>query len=350
MVALIVSVIGCSSSLEEYSPDQVINNALTKKDNVQSYYAESKFTTMEQGKVTESITLKEWVSQDGKRRTETSSQNESENSIAVNNGTSLTMYMPVEKKAFIFEMEELAELNQQSPREQAENMLKFIQDTHDIDIIGEDEIAGRMTFILEAKAKKDHDLIGDQQIWIDKENWMILKMTSSSADTSFEWEYTKIEFNPKVSDELFIIDLPDDTTIENFETMIEPEEITLREAKRKLGKPFLHFTETNELKTSFVGLTDIGGEHKQITIDYEREGLSFLKLSIVETPEEDEELPEGLMNEETITVRGQNGIWMEELRLLNWSEEGMTYSLHVLDPNLKLDELLALLENMVHFN
>lgn len=353
LTSVIFALFGCSSSLHEYSPDQVIQNALNEKNNDEAYYAESTWTTTEQGKVTESLTMKEWHSKDGKKRVETIGKDESENGITVNDGARLITYMPGDKKAFIFESEELASLNQQSPKEQAEQMLKMIQDTHEIEVIGEEKIADRNTFHLKATVKEEQSLIGNQEIWIDKENWIVLKIKSDSDEVSVEWVYTKIEFDPQMPDDLFAIDLSDDVEIESLENMFDTREITLEEAKDLLGTSFLYFPETNELTIAYVERLDLGDEmdRGEITIEYEKEGLPFLSLSIFETPAElEKEQIESSLHEEPISFRGIEGQWSEELRLVNWQEKGMTYSLIVLDPNLSTDAFQKLLEQLVHFN
>lgn len=344
---------GCSSSLNEYSPDQVIQNALNEKNEGEAYYAESTWTTKEQGKVTETMTMKEWSSKDGKKRVETIGKDESENGITVNDGARLITYMPGDKKAFIFESEELASLNQQSPKEQAEQMLKLIKDTHEIEVIGEEKIADRNTFHLKATVKEDQSLIGNQEIWIDKENWFVLKTKSDTDEVTVKWMYTKIEFNPQMPDDLFTIDLPDDVEIESLESMLDTREVTFEEAKDQLRTSFLYIPDTKDLKIAYVGLLDLGSEmeRKEVTLEYEKEGLPYLSISIFETLAETEDGQlEAIIGEKMIHVRGQEGMWSEKLRTLYWQEEGLTYSIIVLDPNLSIEKLQKLLERMVHFN
>lgn len=352
MGAVLLIFTGCSSSaLNEYSPEQVIDNALSENKELHAYYGESEWTFLENGVVTESFTMREWRRQDGKRRIETLDTDGNEEAIAVNDGERLLMYMPAEESGYIFEDEELAELNEQSPKEHAAQMLHTIQDTHTVEVNSEEKIAGRLAFHLEAKTKNDKDLLGNQEIWIDKKNWIVLKTKSQSNGTEAQVEYTKIEFDVKMSDELFTLEFPDHIEVENLEDAFESKDVTFEEAQQQLGNPFFYISETDTLDISTIELLEIGGDinRKEVSIMYEQEGLPYFSLNVYETETElDEELDAAhLPDEESIKIRGQSGTSTEELMSIKWNEENMTYMLMGLSPNLTIDELVDVTKKMV---
>lgn len=348
---LMLSAIGCSTSLQEYSPEQVIQNALSEKHKTLEYYAESTWIMKENGEVAETVMMREWQNEDGKKRVETKSKNEKEYSITVNDGKTLITYVPHEKKAYVIEGEELTSLNQQSPKEQAEKLLKLIQDTHEIKVIGEEKVAGRKTFHLKATANKENSLVGNQDIWIDKETWFVLKMISVSGESTIEWSYTKVDYKAQNDKELFTIELPDDVVVEKLQDSFSEKEITLEQAKDELGTEFLYIPETEDLKIAYVGLSELDGEinQKEIIIEYTKEGLPYLSLTVIKqsTDRAEETM---LPSEEEIQIRGLKGTWSEELRWLHWVENGMTYSINVTDSNVSLAELMPVLEKMVSFD
>src|SRR5699024_10551899 len=147
---------------------------------------------------------------------------------------------------------ELLEFNQPSPKEQVNNLLEMVRDTHEISSEGEAEIAGRDTYHLVAKAKEENTLFGDQELWIDKENWMVLKMIF----------YTKIDFNTKILADTFTLDLPDDMEMKNLDDMSNESEITLEEAKENIGA-FHYFPENEELDISTIEMIELQGELKR---------------------------------------------------------------------------------------
>ncbi|WP_240377051.1 LolA family protein [Bacillus piscicola] len=347
-----IGLFGCSSQENQYSPEQVINNALEETTELEAYYAEAEMTTEEKGKDPEQILMKEWVSKEGKRRIETVNQDGSEKSIAVNDGANLTSYQPETKQAFVIEDNpELLSINQMSPKQQAEQLLKMVQDTHDVSLGGEEEVAGRAAYHLIAKAKKDNALIGDQELWVDKENWMVLKMDSRSGDSRIEMTYTEIELDPEIPTGTFALDLPDDVEVQDLENMDQTREVTLEEAADNIGKAFLYFPETDGLSISRVELLDIQGElqRKEVNIDYEKDGLPYFTMTVFESLEESEEDTEVLPGEEAVTVRNQEGTYMEmnDFRSLVWQENGSNYSIILTDPNLTLEDFKTLTDDML---
>lgn len=352
LVAMSVLFVGCASGENQFSPEQVINNALEGTTEMGAYYGESEMKTSENGQDMEHLLMKEWVSEDGKRRVETMDRNTGKTSIAVNDGNNLTSYEPEAKQAFVIEDNpELLSMSQLSPKQQAEQLLKTIQETHEISAGGEEEVAGRETYHLIAKAKEDNALMGDQELWIDKENWMVLKMNSSSGDIQTEMTYTKVEIDPEIPADTFTLDLPDDAKVQDMEDMNNTQEVTLNEAADSIGKAFLHFPETEELSISNVELLEIGGElqRNEVNINYQKDGLPYFTMTVFESPEQTEGEMETLSGEETVMIRGIEGTYteMNEFRSLVWQEEGLTYSIILTDPNLTLDTFKALTEDMV---
>src|SRR5699024_2339666 len=141
-----------------------------------TYYDESTSTVSEDEKEIEVVKMKEWRNEDGKIRVELENENGEEQAITVNDGESIITYQKEINQAFIIDDEEILELNQPSPKEQVDFILGMVKDTHDISTEGEEEeVAGRTTVHLIATPKEDDALLGEQEIWIDKENWMVLK-------------------------------------------------------------------------------------------------------------------------------------------------------------------------------
>jgi outer membrane lipoprotein-sorting protein len=347
---IITALFGCSSDGNQFSPEEVLNKALDDDTASIAYYAEAEMKTYENGTIVENLMLKEWVSEDGKRRTETESKQGGDTSIAVNDGKKLISYLPDQNQAFIIEAEKSLALNQFSPKEQAEQLLSMIQETHEIELGGEEKVAGRDTYKISAKAKDKASLWGDQELWIDKEHWMVLKMVIRSGDTTTEMEYTKVDFKARIPPSTFTLDLPEDVELADLDDLAKGQTVTLSEAAESIGHPFLHFPETNGLTIVNIELYDLKGElnRKEVNIDYVKEGLPYLSLTVFPSPENEEET-ELFPGEEEITVRGQPGTWMDmdQFRSLVWQEEGITYSILLNNPNLTKDELLSLTESMI---
>ncbi|WP_307343839.1 LolA family protein [Caldalkalibacillus uzonensis] len=344
-----IGLMGCSSEGNQFLPEQVLKNALESASELGDYYAEAEMKIYEKDTILEHMLVKEWVSEDGKRRTEIESQDGSETSIAVNDGERLISYQPEKKQAFVIEDPELLSFNQVSPKQQAEQLLKMIQDTHDVALGGEEEIAGRSTYHVSARAQETTSLFGDQELWIDKENWLVLKMISISGDMKTELVYTKVEFNPEIPAETFTLELPDDVHILNLDEMNKTREVTLAEAAENIGHPFLHFPETDGLTIARVELLELKGEldRTEVNVDYHQDGLPYLTLTVFQSPQDEGE-PEMFPGEEAVTIRGQEGTYMEmnDFRSLYWQENGLNYSIILVDPHLTVKDLKVLADKM----
>lgn len=339
--------VGCSEE-SNYSPEQMINNALDEKE-TESYVGEATTTVSENGDVIETMIMKEWHNQDGKIRVEVEDQDSKEESVSVNDGEKITTYNEGKNQAIIIDDKEILEFNQPSPKEQVDFILDMVRDTHEISGKGEEEVAGRTTYHLVANPKEDNTLFGKQEMWIDKENWMALKIISDSGNQKTEVVYNDIEFDTDIPEDTFTLDLPDDVDIVNSDDLLNTEEATLEEAKEGIGQPFYYFPEKDGLEISTIEKDELTGEldRTEVNIDYKKEGDPFLTLSVFESPqdlEDDFTFPE----EKEVTIRDQDGTFTDTdgFRAMFWQEDGLNYSLVIIDPTITLEELQKLAESM----
>ena len=350
MAVMAMGLFGCSFEGNQYSPEQVISNALEDTTGPEAYYAESEMTISEKGEIVEQSVIKEWRSDDGKIRIDTEGKDGKDKAIVVNDGKKFTMYQEDQNQALISEDPELFSFSPPSLKEQAGLLLEMIEDTHTISIEGEEEIVDRMTYHLVAKANKDNTLLGDMEIWIDKENWMALKTISNTGDSELEMVYTKIDFESKISPEIFTLDLPEGVEIQDLEEMNDVTEVTIEEAAGNIEKPILYFTEKDGLEIEKIEMTEMQGElnRKEVSIDYTKDGLPLFMLAVFESPEESTEDDISIPGEETVTIRGLEGSTMElsDFRSLLWQENGVNYSVVLIDPNFSFDEFIDMTTDM----
>lgn len=346
ITCLSIGLVACSTESSQYSPEQVINNAMKETEEPLSYYAEATMKmTAEEGP----FEIKEWRSKDGKVKVETEGATAEEHSVTVNDGKTITMYQESLKQAFVSDNGEVLASMVPSPKEQAQQLLKLVGDSHSISIDGEEKIAGRDAYHLVAKANDKDTLFGDQELWVDKENWFVLKSISETGDNRADMEYTKIDFNKKFPDETFMIDLPEGTDIQNLDEMNETTEVTLQEAAQSVGKPILYFPENNDLKLKQIEMDDIKGElnRVEINMEYEKEEASLLSLSLFKTPEDLDEHTK-IPGEKKVEIRGIEGtmIEMEGFRNLFWVEDVISYSILLNDPDVTMEEVIEWTNDM----
>lgn len=347
---LMILLLGCASEAGQFSPEEVINNALKEKGSVESYYAEAEWTTLESGEKTEQTLSKEWRSEDGKVRVEMQNEDGSGVNVSVTDGNVFMLYMEENKEAFMSEDPELQELNQSSPKDQALASLELISDTHELSSEGEEEILGRTAYHLKATAKEEGQLLGDQEIWIDKENWLVLKTVLQSGDDAIEMVYTMLDFDVNILEDTFTLDLPDDVHIQTLEDMDDSKEVTLNEAVEELGSHFYYFPEQDDIEIDSIELSELDWveiNRMEIDITYTKDSLPLFSVGIFESEDElgEEDM---LPGDELVTIRDQDGFYtdMDGFRMVVWQEDGLNYSLLFVDPGFSLEDLQQLAETM----
>lgn len=341
---------GCTPESNHYFPQDMVNQALAAEVKSLAFYGESTSVISENGKEVEQVTMKEWRNDEGKIRTELQEGDRGEKWVSVNDGTSVISYDQIQNQAMIIDDSEMMELNQPSPKEQVDFILEKIVKTHEISDGKEEEIAGRKTQHIIAEPKKDNNLYGKQELWIDKENWIVLKMISVIGDQTLEMVYNKIDFEANIPKEKFSLHLPKDVEIKNLNEESPDREITLEDVPKELGKSVLFIPETNEWQIDKVELIESAGEfkRKEVSMDYTKNDIPFLNLSIFKTP--DEAIGGDLLpNEQMLTVRGKQGTYTNEesFHSLLWDENGFRYSLLVANHDIELKQIKELAEKMV---
>src|SRR5690625_993825 len=117
-----------------------------------------------------------------------------------------------------------------------------------------------------------------------------------------------------------------------------------------LRQTFLNITENYSIKNSTLEKSDLQGivNRIEIDIDYKKDDLPYVTLSIFETPDDVDDMT--MPDETETTIRGQDVTYidMKGFRSVFWDEDGLRYSLSTIDPNLSIEDILELTETMTH--
>lgn len=326
----------CSEETSNLSPQEILDQAVQDTTTLQTYYGEY---VMDMDDEQPSI-IKEWV-KDGKRRIESQGSN-NEHFIMVNDGQKFMMLDVNENIVHQYDISnEAAGFTSPSPKEQAMIMLNMVEDTHDIKVAGEEKVAGRATYHIVATTK-EKSLIGDLEIWVDKENWMVLKSISNSASIEMVSEYKVIDLSPTIEDELFVLEIPEGAVVEQLDTEITFEQVELEQVIEKLGALLVFTDDDLTLET----IQDYGSEKRlEYVFNYSKDGEKWLTLTILPRVQIDNEVS---LSEEKVTVRNVEGEQMEmgNFRLIQWSENNLTYNVMIEHPDATFEEVYTYIENM----
>lgn len=349
VTALVLVLTGCKG-IQSFSPEQVMQNALETEVEELSYYGEQRIAITDPDDEF-TMNVKEWRSGD---KSLEEVEAEDEVMVTLMDGHHISFYDEAENTVYQTEFDHMGELDFNA-KDQVEDILKLVEDTHHIKQEGEEDIAGRSTVhIVATKRSGEKSLYGTQEMWIDKENWLVLKTISNTGDSRVEMEYSTITFDDNIEDSVFELDVPDDAVVDTLESdIVEETDLTLEEGAKKLDSAYKYIPEKDEITIDDISYTEIVDDQsmKSIDIDYHLEGLPFITLSIFVDEESEmidvEEHDEDDMTE-YITIRGIDAEYfeLEDVRSLSWSEEGLFYSISIIHPNYSLDDLIELVETM----
>lgn len=339
-LSMTILIAGCSKG-NAVSAEEIISNVLEADKKVQAYYGESTFVVYENGEKIEEAKMEEYVNEQGQIKVITHDETNGTTVQALNDGKDLIIYEDGDAEAQRIDISDADLPTNMSQKQQLMQLLEMMNESHDYETIGEEKILGIDTHHVKLTEKEENSLFGNIEVWIDQKTWFVVKHVSESGDMKIESEYVKLDFSPKFTEDTFQLDLPEGVTVKQVDEGIESETVTIEEATERLGQPFLILQE-EELSITNVEIDELEGtwERTEVNVNYEKDGLPFLSISIFETPEDAE------LEHVTEKVRGHDAEFMKEIDALLWDEDGLRYVAMIVNPDIELDEVKQLLENM----
>lgn len=331
MFVVIISLLSGCQLFPSLSPEQIVEKALAATEEPQiSYYGEMTLkgigTIGEE--LVEEVKMKEWY--DGIRNRSEITTDEGD-VILVSSDEKIQLYLVDEATIYETVGEEI-DVFSINPKEQLNNLLTILRDTHDVEMIGKEEVANRQTHHLQATTREDsNSILGDLELWIDEEYWIPLKTKTKSGQVEMEMEYDVIDFGVTISDDIFVLDVPEDVVIENIDGPVEQNVID----KDEIPSVFEQATYIIEEKDNWEieSISYVEGDQPNVytlmEIDYTYNGIPGLSLVITK-------------NDETEAIV----IDSAEIRMLSWREENLEYSIHVLNPAVKMEDVITLINSM----
>lgn len=349
---------GCSTKKDVMIPEEVITNVMKANEKSKSYYAEYKMDSYENEKLKESMEFKQWNDNStGKIKTRIETEDKTSGKVVTtNDGDKLISYTEKDKKAFSMKMSaELSIGSNTNYKDQLINQLGNISKTHQLTFKGEEKVGSFKTYHISAVAKEKNTIMGDQEFWIEKSNWFLVKSSGDSGNNKTIVEYTKLNFSPKFDDSIFVQNLPSDVKVENMDDAAKNNETTidLKEGAKIAGKPLLRLEENQGYKLKEVKYLNMEkAKHEEINQIYQKDGaVAFTLTTVIDanktiSNEENLKIP----GETEITIRGKKASVMEEIKVISWSESNLNYSVMMENPNLTMEDAKKIVENLVFTN
>ncbi|GED61579.1 hypothetical protein LFU01_00310 [Lysinibacillus fusiformis] len=159
-------------------------------------------------------------------------------------------------------------------------------------------------------------------------------------------EYSKIIVDEKIDDQQFILDLPEDVTIQEISGEDTSELISLDEAKQQLEK-FLMVPQENGLSIDKISMVKGLEDRPEYSFDFGLDGQPAFFITIFKADESMSEIGP-ILNEKEMDIRGQKGTVMDDknFRSIAWQENGYQYSIVGENPELTIEDLVSYAQQM----
>jgi outer membrane lipoprotein-sorting protein len=154
--------------------------------------------------------------------------NQAENLTLISNGTVAWMYNSTNSGVTIKHLENSKEI----PDFDYGMFLKNLLVDNDVKLIEEKELFGKHCYVIEAIPKNVTSIIS-QDVWIDKESSIPIKIDKNYRIYNSSIEYINVSVNENVSDNEFEFDIP--TGVKNVDPEVLTQLISVEEAQKSLN-------------------------------------------------------------------------------------------------------------------
>jgi outer membrane lipoprotein-sorting protein len=272
-----------------------------------------------------------------------SSMPEYEGSVVVSDGEQVFVYLPEDNKVVV---EEIGPGEPSGPRyaiEMMEELIEYVADTSEGRMIGEEEVAGVPTYILEFTPKEGDESFlpagSTATLWVDQERWVVLQAHLIGDTVGEGWMRVRsFEVNTGLGDELFVFEIPEGVEVETAEDRA-PVYLTLDEARAEA-----EFLLVPDYVPEGATLVDVFKVRDAYVLYYDHQ--TDISFTIVQGPALSlEDRPLGKTSE--VTVRGQPGTLISnEVSgnvFLTWEEGEVTITIA---GQLSADEIVLVAESL----
>ncbi len=333
---------GCGSKI---TAEEIVAKMQEMLETTEDAHAIVRVSLNAQG-ITMGATAEVWEKAPNKIRAEVLQSTDSmfDGTVVVTNGLQGWVYEPRRNVVTVGSLENIEMPLPQEILTSLQGVIQALLDVSDVSLLGEESVAGHDAYKLSVKAKEGADVQvfpggGTATLWVDKEQWMVLKATYEAGTFGQgEMEMESFELNSGLSDAVFEFDVPEGATVIEPGSE-EPVPLSLEEAVDRASFALL----TPSYVPAGVTLVDIfqAGESFVFRYDHSPE----VAFTVIQGPELSGPPPLG--ESQGISVRGQEATAITDEvggnTFLYWTEDGVTISVA---GHIDLDEALSVAQSL----
>jgi outer membrane lipoprotein-sorting protein len=341
LVAISLLVVGCQS---QPTAEEIVVKLKEVEASTEDAHAVLVIDIQGQG-MDENLTVEVWEKKPDKFRAEVleSSDPDYAGAVTVADGQQVWMYQPSKNEVVVGEV---GPDGSSSPRDMIREVDEVIQralDTSEVNLAGEEDVAGRKTYKLELTPTENEDAFlpagSKATLWVDQEDWFVLQAEISGDLLGRGWMSVRsFELNTGLDEGLFQFDIPEGAQVTDMKDK-RPTSVTLDEARSRAGFPLL----VPGYLPEGVTLIDVLAMGEAIILRYDHSPISF---TIIQGSGDDTmPLPVGSQQSE-VPVRGQTATLFSDggsSNLLTWTENGVVITIA---GYISQDELLKVAESL----
>ena len=345
LVALVLLLAGCGQGI---TAEEIVAHVQETVANTQDAHAVVSASVNAQG-MEMSATAEVWEQSPNRLRAVVlqTSQAEFADAVLVSDGQQAWYYEPSKNRVLVGPVEEIETPLPQQLISEMQEMIQAVLDASEVELAGEETVAGKGAYKLILTPKEGEEgqeaVVfpgnGTATLWVDKEQWFVLKATYEAASFGQgSLEVQSFELNPGLSDELFTFDPPEGATVVDVESQ-QPVALTLEEARAQADFPLLVPAYVPRGAT-LVEVFELSGS---ILLRYDHSpDVSF---TVVQGPEPFGPPPVGQV--QPLTIRGQSAtVVTDEVggnTFLYWLENGVMMAV---GGHLTVDDAIQVAESL----
>lgn len=236
--------------------------------------------------------------------------------------------------------------------------LDKISSMYVLEDLKEEKINEIETYHLKGNPKNKNQFMGKYEVWIDKENFMVVKMIEEGKDiiekdvyNKFIIENTRIDLSPKIDLNSFKLKVPKEVDVVNKDNLVGTKKITVEDAYKYLNKNLLIINDENYKLKRIEGINiNIEDVSPNLTFIYTQDGREAFRLYV--DRRKDEFIPK-LDDEpgiEVIQIRGNKGYAFDGIAsYVSFQEDGNYYNLRIKYNKVSIEKALEIIKNMEQY-
>ena len=359
--------------------DNIVGKVLEENNNIGKLYIEAESIAYLDNKMHYRSEMK--IYQDyAMEKTKSETTIDGHTTHMLSEGDKMTMYNELTNQVTVMHQKGLAGIQYANPKDSFMGILSSYEEAFDISNLGQEKINGHDVYHMKITPKDPQGFHGPMESWIDTKNYRVVKYIINFGNMRTETTFTKYDLNPKFDESVFELQIPEDANVSVVDpSALEADQASQKNAKLEdvreaLGTPFIYFDKNPSFQISDIKIYK-NEDHNTATVLYSgKNNLTAFDMHMSYVEGDDGQMAifdskGNFIDMQYVEIRGKDGYYFDDregivtkrmafdakdsaskgYKFLMWKENHVSYSVRVIDDSIDLDELKAILSEMVYY-